>query len=153
MSFLTKHVISYICNGLKPKMSRIVKALLIISGLVSMLAMPSCTRSQRAEIVGLWEMTFMDRLPMALPRRQWEFTADNKLRSYDLPENNIRKLRTEGQYAFTKRGRFEVVKFEQDLNGEWEIVVLRRGVLRIVLKRIIDNKPAGQLLYEFKKIF
>lgn len=118
-----------------------------------MLVMPSCTGAQRSNIVGVWEMTFMDRLPMTLPRRQWEFTADNKIRSYDLPENNIRKLRTEGQYSFTKSGRFEIIKFEQDYNGEWEIVVLRKGVLRIVLKRIIDDKPAGQTLLEFKKLF
>jgi hypothetical protein len=119
----------------------------------SMMLTPSCQGTQSTRIVGVWEWTFMDRLPLTLPRRQWEFTADNKVRNFELPENNIRILRSEGQYSFTKNGRFEIVKFDTGYNGEWIIVTLKKDVLRIVLKEFVDDQPAGQTLLEFKKVF
>jgi len=129
------------------------KIVLITVFIVTIICFPSCQGSQSTKIIGIWEMAHMDRLPLGLPRTQWEFTADNKLNVYVLPENNIRVLRGTGQYSFTKNGRFEVVKFQASYNGEWTIVNLNNRVLRIVLKEFVDDKPAGQTLFEFTKVF
>jgi hypothetical protein len=131
----------------------ILKIFIISVFIVTLTSLPSCQGMQSSRIIGIWEMSHMDRLPLGLPRTQWEFTADNKLNVYVLPENNIRVLRGTGQYSFTKNGRFEVVKFQASYNGEWIIVKLNNRVLRIVLKEFVDDKPAGQTLFEFTKVF
>jgi len=131
----------------------ILKIFIISVFIVTLTSLPSCQGMQSSRIIGIWEMAHMDRLPLGLPRTQWEFTADNKLNVYVLPENNIRVLRGTGQYSFTKNGRFEVVKFQASYNGEWIIVKLNNRVLRIVLKEFVDDKPAGQTLFEFTKVF
>lgn len=113
----------------------------------------SCKGSQSTKIIGVWEMTFMDRLPLGLPRTQWEFTADSRINQYRLPENNIRNLVSTGQYNFTKGGRMEIFNFDKGRNGEWIIVKLNNSVLRMVLKEYVNDQPAGQSLLEFRKIF
>jgi len=135
-------------------MRNLIQKIFIISVfIVTLTCLPSCQGTQSSRIIGIWEMSQMDRLPLGLPRIQWEFTADNKVNFYSLPENNIRVLRASGQYAFTKSGRFEIVKFQASYNGEWIIVKLNNRVLRIVLKEFVDEKPAGQTLFEFTKVF
>lgn len=136
-------------------MKNIFQKLIVVTVLIiTVTCFPSCQGTQSSQIVGIWEMSQMDRLPLGLPRMQWEFTADNKLNYYILPENNIRVLRKPiGQYSFTKNGHFEVVKFQPSLNGEWTIVKLNNRVLRIILKEFVDGKPAGQTLIEFTKVF
>ena len=135
-------------------MRNLIQKIFIFSVLtVTITCLPSCQGTQGSRIIGIWEMSYMDRLPLGLPRTQWEFTADNKLNVYVLPENNIRVLRGTGKYSFTINGRLEVVKFQASYNGEWIIVKLNNRVLRIVLKEFVDDKPAGQTLFEFTKVF
>lgn len=129
-------------------MSLAKKLLILATPLILLFA--GCAGDQENRIVGTWEMTRMDALPGEFPIEHWEFTADNDLLKYEI-DGSTRKFKWAGRWGFTKRNHVNISKFEQDFNGEWQIVVLRKDVLRMILPVEVDNRPAGQVLREFTR--
>ena len=121
---------------------------LLIIPLVLFLA--SCKGNQENRIIGVWKQTRFDGLPSDYPYYEWEFTSDNDLIKFEVTELE-KNIRTTGRWGFTKHNRLNISKFDIGFNGEWEIVTLKRGVLRMVLKVYDEDtgQGAGQVLVEF----
>ncbi len=115
-----------------------------------MLTLSSCMSNQENQLVGVWTKTRMNALPGEYPYEQWEFTADYDVLKYKITETE-NQLMTTGRWGFTKRNRLSITKFDTDFNGEWQIVTLKKGVLRMVLKVFVNDQPAGQVLVEFSR--
>ena len=132
-----------------------MKSLRILSlsfSLMLLMVMASCSGSQDGKLIGTWELTPMDALSEEFPKTYWEFTADNDLLRYEVTDLE-QNLRAVGRWGFNKRNRLDISKFDQDFNGEWEIVTFKQDVLRMVLKVFNENdQPAGQVLVEFTRV-
>lgn len=115
-----------------------------------MLTLDSCKGNQENKIIGVWRQTRFDALPDELPYYEWEFTSDNDLIKYEVTDLE-KKFSTTGRWGFTKSNRLNISKFDIGFNGEWEIVTLKKGVLRMVLKVYDEDTGAGagQVLVEF----
>jgi hypothetical protein len=120
----------------------------LIAGIAALIMFIGCGGAQEGQILGTWVLTRMDALPGEKPYYEWEFTEEGDLLKYEISDLNDTLLSI-GRWGFTKRNRLNITKFEQDFNGEWEVVTLRNDVLRMVLKVQVDGRPAGQLLTEF----
>jgi hypothetical protein len=117
---------------------------------VSMLLIAGCGTNQSGNLVGNWTVTRMDALPGDYPIEQWEFTSDNDLLKYITTEFS-KELRTTGRWSFDRRNRLSITNFDKGFNGEWEIVVFKTDVLRMVLKEQTNGIPSGQILREFTR--
>jgi hypothetical protein len=116
------------------------------------LGLSSCSNNQESKIIGVWERTEEDKLPEEYPKIYWEFTGDNDLIRYEITELE-QILRFVGRWGLTKKNRLSVSKFDENFNGEWEIVYFKNDVLRMVLKKYNDqNQPQGQVLVEFVRV-
>jgi len=115
-----------------------------------LLGLSSCMSNQENQLVGTWTLTRMDALPGEYPFIQWEFTADYDLLKYEITETENKPIST-GRWGFSKRNRLNISKFDQDFNGEWQIVTFKNNVLRMVLPVVVDDHPAGQVLVEFTR--
>ena len=124
----------------------------IIASLLILTIFSSCSKDQENLLVGTWEISYDDRLPDELPRRQWRFTADFQLVRLDLPENSI-VIQSEqvGRWELTKRNRLTIREFDNSLNGEWFVQTINSRILKIILQLERDGKPAGQSTIEFTK--
>jgi hypothetical protein len=120
--------------------------------LMIIMALASCSGSQDGKLIGTWELTPMDALPEEFPKIYWEFTSDNDILRYEVTDLE-QNLLSVGRWGFSKRNRLNISKFDQDFNGEWEIVTFKQDVLRMVLKVFNENdQPAGQVLVEFTRV-
>jgi hypothetical protein len=126
------------------------KRFLILFIIPLILVLVSCKGNQENKLIGVWKQTRFDALPKDLPYYEWEFTSDNDLIKYEITEEE-KKFSTTGRWGFTKYNRLNISKFDVGFNGEWEIVTLRNGVLRMVLKVYDEDtgQGAGQILVEF----
>lgn len=126
------------------------KHLILLLLIPIMLTLDSCKGNQENRIIGVWRQTRFDALPDELPYYEWEFTSDNDLIKYEVTDLE-KKFSTTGRWGFTKSNRLNISKFDIGFNGEWEIVTLKKGVLRMVLKVYNEDTGAGagQVLVEF----
>ena len=125
----------------------------------ALFALASCSGNQENLLIGTWKQTRFDALPDEYPYVEWEFTADNDIIKRPVKESGYDFFYiTTGQWGFTKHNRLNISKFDTGFNGEWEIVTLKNGVLRMVLKVFNQDPesgkevPAGQVLVEFTKV-
>lgn len=121
--------------------------------LLILVTFSACSKDRENLIVGTWEVSFDDRLPNELPRRQWRFTADYQVIRLDLPENSV-VIQSEnvGRWEFTKRNKVAIREFENSLNGEWHVQTLNNRFLKLILQAERDGMPAGQATIEFIKV-
>ncbi len=123
-----------------------------------LLFLASCSGNQENELVGVWKVTRYDALPDEYPYVEWEFTSDNDIIKRPVKETGYDDFYiTTGRWGITKHNRLSISKFDVGFNGEWDIVTLKNGVLRIVLKVFATDPesgkeaPAGQVLVEMTK--
>jgi hypothetical protein len=127
-----------------------IKRSLILLAIPLLFLISGCATNQEAKIVGVWELTRMDALPGEYPLEQWEFTSDNDIIKYEVTEIE-RNILSSGRWGISKRNKLNIEKFDIGFNGEWDIVKLDNNVLRIVLRVVINDKDAGQVLKEFSR--